>query len=115
MDRQFLRTAPGSPRTRHTRTPAASTSGRQAARSATAPPARSRSAVGAVLGFGGGLLFGCAAGGAVAVVLGLSLSIGGLDGDTVGVPTFVSAMFCVAAGAVVGAVNGWHSPAKSAR
>ncbi|MEU1467392.1 hypothetical protein ABZ434_04120 [Streptomyces sp. NPDC005761] len=92
-----------------------STSGRRAARSATAPPARPRSAVGAVLGFGGGLLFGCAAGGAVAIVLGIALSIGGMDGDRVGVTTFVTAMFCVAAGAVIGAVNGWRTPAKSSR
>ncbi|MFJ7204538.1 hypothetical protein ACIQWR_13500 [Streptomyces sp. NPDC098789] len=96
-------------------TPAASTSGRQAARTATARPARPRSAVGAVLGFGGGLLLGCAAGCAVAIVLGIALSIGGMDGDTVGVTTFVIAMFCVAAGAVAGAVSGWRTPAKSAR
>ncbi len=95
--------------------PTASASGRRDARSATASRPRSRSAVGAVLGFGGGLLCGCAAGCAAALVLGIALSIGGLDGDTVGVTTFVSAMVCVAAGAVIGAVSGWRTPAKSVR
>lgn len=115
-----VRPAPAAPAASATPTASAaasasSASGRQAARSATAPPARPRSAVGAVLGFGGGLLLGCAAGGAVAIVLGIALSIGGLDGDTVGVTTFVTAMFCVAAGAVIGTVNGWRTPPKSAR
>lgn len=87
---------------------------RQAASPPKAQPARPRSAVGAILGFGGGLLFGCAAGGACAIVLGIALSIGGLDGDTVGVTTFATAMFCVATGAVVGTITGWRTP-KSAR
>ncbi|QYX80390.1 hypothetical protein [Streptomyces akebiae] len=72
------------------------------------PPARSGDLVGAVLGFGGGFLLGCAVGCVSALVLGVALSLGGLDGDTVGVTTFSAAMFCVATGTAIGTVQGWR-------
>ncbi|MFC4506467.1 MULTISPECIES: hypothetical protein [Streptomyces] len=83
---------------------------RQAAPPPKAPSARPGNPAGAVLGFGHGLLVGCAVGCGSAIVLGVVLSIGGMDGDAVGVTTFAAAMFCVVAGTVIGTVNGWRKP-----